>query len=140
MNCESNQKCPQKSVILAIMSRMWESLTRLLTAPVIIIARVVFWMSGGRINWSFGQTRIPDDVAFAVRLSHSPSTQEMLTEFLIGIVGAAIVKRKRESIPKEKMLKQRLEGTPLEASPIIVQPRPRRLYPKKVNDDDFVWY
>src|SRR3981189_3138521 len=60
MNCESNQKCPQKSVILAIMSRMWESLTRLLTAPVIIIARIVFWMSGGRINWSFGQTRIPD--------------------------------------------------------------------------------
>ena len=99
-----------------------------------------FWMSGGRINWSFGQTRIPDDVAFALRLSRSPSTQGMLTEFLIGIVGAAIVKRQRESIPKEKMLKQRLEGTPLEASPIIVQPRPRRLYPKKVNDNDFVWY
>src|SRR3981189_1932460 len=138
MNCESNQKCRQKSVILAIMSRMWESLTRLVTAPAIIIARIVFWMSGGMINWSFGQTRIPDDMAFAVRLSHSPSTQEMLTEFLIGIVGAAIVKRQRESILKEKMLKQRLEGTPLEASPIIVQPRTRRLHPKKV-DDVFVW-
>src|SRR3981189_2472883 len=37
------------------------------------------------------------------------STQGMLTEFLIGIVGAAIVKRQRESLPKEKMLKQRLE-------------------------------
>src|SRR3981189_897115 len=142
MNCESNQKCQQKSVIVAIMSRMWQSLTRLVTAPAIIIARIVFWMSGGRINWSFGQTRIPDDVAFALRLSRSPSTQGMLTEFLIGIVGAAIVKRQRESIPKEKMLKQRLEGTPLEAaSPIIVQPpRPRRLYPKKVNDNDFIWY
>src|SRR3981189_3991067 len=120
MNCESNQKCRQKSVIVAIMSRMWESLTRLVTAPAIRIARIVFWMSGGRINWSFGHTRIPDDVAFSLRLSHSPSTQEMLTEFLIEIVGAAIVKRQRESIPKEKMLKQRLEGTPLEASALIL--------------------
>src|SRR3981189_2217113 len=112
------------------MSRMWESLTRLVTAPAIIIARIVFWVSGGRINWSFGQTRIPDDVAFALKLSRSPSTQRMFTEFLIGIVGAAIVKRQRESIPKEKMLKQRLERTPLEPSPIIVQsPRTRRLYP-----------
>ena len=121
------------------MSTMLESSTKLMTAPVIIITRIVFWMSGGRINLSFGQTRIPDDVAFAVRLSHSPSTQEMLTEFLIGIVGSVIVKRQRESIPKEKMLTQRLEGTPLEASPIIVQPRTRRLHLKKV-DDVFVWH
>src|SRR3981189_3091563 len=139
MNYESNQKCRQKSVILAIMSRMWESLTRLVTAQAIIIPRIFFWLARGRINGRFGRTRMPDDVAFALGLSHAPSTQGMLTEFLIGIVGAAIVKRQRESIPKEKKLKQRLEGTPLEASPIIGQPRPRRLYPKKV-DDVFVWY
>ena len=84
---------------------------------------------------SFGQTKIPDDVAFAMKLYHCPCTQKILTEFLIKIVEPVIVKKQRESIPKEEMLRQRLVGEPL-PNPIIVQPR--RLKAHRRNDD-YLW-
>ena len=135
MFSSSNQECLKKLVMPAILARMWLSLTKIVMVPIIAIARSAFWIVGGLSKLSFGQTKIPDDVAFAMKLYHCPSTQKILTEFLIKIVEPAIVKKQRESIPKEEMLRQRLIGEPL-PSPIIVQPR--RLKAQR-RDDAYIW-
>ena len=92
------------------------------------------WRAAQLKFWSY---KIPDDVAFALKLYHCPSTQKILTEYLIRIVEPVIMKRQRENISKEEILKQRLEAP----RPIIAQTqtRPRRLRVQRKNDGVYLW-
>ena len=85
----------------------------------------------------FWPKKIPEDVAFVLKLYHCPSTQKMLTEYLTGIVKPAIAKSQHENILKEELLKKRLVAP----SPIIDQAvtRTRRLRALRKNNGDNLW-
>src|SRR3977135_2758221 len=57
-----------------------------LWAPITIVARFAAWLRGGLTKLSFGATRKLESVLLARMLYNSQNTQEILTEYLFGIV------------------------------------------------------
>src|SRR5271156_381307 len=90
------------SVMTVEKSRKYHPIIRLLMVPCTIIVRLVFWMSGGLINLNFGQTSSTESVAFARKLYHCPSTQKILTEYLIKIVEPVLLRDQRSYILKQR--------------------------------------
>src|SRR5271156_6992716 len=90
------------SVMTVERSRKYNPIIRLLMVPCMIIVRLVFWMSGGLINLNFGQTSSTESAVFARKLYHCPSTQNILTEYLIKIVEPVLLRDQRSYILKQK--------------------------------------
>jgi hypothetical protein len=107
-----------------MLKRIFQSIEKVVMVPITVVVHLVFWMSGGRINWSFGRIKIPEDVQFAMMLYHSPSMQRMYTESLTRIVESAMKQSVNVTTSKEALLNKRLT----DPSPIIV----RRVQPRRV--------
>src|SRR5271156_4797962 len=101
VTCLLKSKQPA-SVMTVERTRKYYPIIRLLMVPCTIIVRLVFWMSGGLINLNFGQTRSTESVAFTRKLYHCPSTQKILTEYLIKIVEPVLLRDQRSYILKQK--------------------------------------
>src|SRR3977135_1491823 len=101
-----------------------------LWAPITIVARLASWLRGGLTKLSFGVTRKLESVLLARMLYNSQNTQEMLTEYLFGIV-RPIVERDMLT-PRRDLLESRLKDT----SSTIAHTKRRA---KMMEPNKFVW-
>src|SRR3977135_1499704 len=101
-----------------------------LWAPITIVARFASWLRGGLTKLSFGATRKLESVLLARMLYNSQNTQEMLTEYLFGIVRPVL---------ERNMLNHRKYtlGIRLKDPSITIAHTKRRA--KRMEPNKFVW-
>src|SRR5271156_6973338 len=106
--CLKNQQQQARCVQSVRSARMFQSLKKILMAPITLLVRLVFWSTGGLMKLPFGGTSATESVACVRRVYHSACMPEILTAFLSETASPAILRMQRETIMQGFLLKERM--------------------------------
>jgi hypothetical protein len=115
------------SVLFAMLQKVWNYLERIRLAVITRIVASVSLLSGGLINWNFGQRNVLRNAQPVTSMNCSPTTQKIEMDSILKIAKPVSwqngLRNERE---KQMLLELRM------IQPINVQPRP----PRRVTFDE----